>query len=166
MVWISLILVSLPLVFYWLWPKKGMRQVKNETKKYNLYNPSPKTNEKQTVETVVYFEAGSSKLGTSELVQWKEWITLFLSQPLDSILLIGSADTTGNVSKNRRLVKERVQTIRQSLLSLGVKPEIISSQYLDPIPGRTAKERERFRSVVVQVNVLGQGLQTRIPFLG
>lgn len=155
MFWISLILVSLPLVFYWLWPKKGIRQVKNETKKYNLYNPSSKTNEIQMVDRVVYFEAGSSKLGTNELVQWKEWISPYLSQTLDSILLIGSADTTGNVSKNRRLVKERVQTIRQSLLSLGVKPDIISSLCLEPIPGRTAKERERFRSVVVQVNILG-----------
>ncbi|TGL55788.1 hypothetical protein EHQ59_03100 [Leptospira kemamanensis] len=155
MVWISLILVSLPLVFYWLWPKKGNLKVKNETKEYNLYKSFSKTNEIQRIETVVYFEAGSSQLFAKDLIQWKEWITPYLLRTLDSILLIGSADTTGNVSKNRRLVKERVQTIRQSLLSLGVKPEIISSQCLEPIPGRTAKERERFRSVVVQVNILG-----------
>lgn len=155
MFWISLILVSLPLVFYWLWPKKEMRQVKSETKRYNLYNPSSKTNEIQRIETVVYFEAGSSDLHTQDMKRWKEWITPFLLRTLDSIILIGSADTTGNLAKNRRLVKERVQTIRQSLLYMGVKSEIISSQCLEPIPGRTAKERERFRSVVVQVNILG-----------
>lgn len=150
MFWISLILVSLPFVFYWLWPKNGKRMEQSGSKSYKLSKLKQESSKPFSVETVVYFDAGSSELAPHQIQKWKDSVLVYLSQTLDSVTLIGSADTTGNLAKNRRLVKERVQGIRKCLIDWGVNSEIIFCQYLEPIQGRSPKEREQFRSVVIQ----------------
>ncbi|MCW7503071.1 OmpA family protein [Leptospira paudalimensis] len=90
-----------------------------------------------------------------EIRKLKEWMSPFLKLTLDSVLLVGSADTSGNLAKNRKLAKERVHYIRQVLVSLGIDPDVIQTDSLEPIFGRTAKERERFRSVGIKLSILG-----------
>ncbi|TGL70711.1 hypothetical protein EHQ62_06950 [Leptospira jelokensis] len=150
MFWISLILVSLPFVFYWLWPKNGKGSEPMGQESYNLSKGAKGSLPPFSAETVVYFDAGRSELAPNEVQKWKDSVSHYLSQSLDSVTLIGSADTTGNLAKNRRLVKERVQGIKKHLISRGVNPKMILCQYLEPIQGRTPKEREQFRSVVIQ----------------
>lgn len=106
------------------------------------------------VESVVYFQAGESKLEHQEILKLKDWMSPYLKQSLDSVLLVGSADTTGNLAKNRKLVKERVQNIRQILLSWGIDSELIQTVSLEPIFGRTTKERKLFRSVGIKLSIL------------
>lgn len=106
------------------------------------------------VESVVYFQAGESKLEHQEILKLKKWMSPYLKQSLDSVLLVGSADTTGNLAKNRKLVKDRVQNIRQVLVSLGIDSQLIQTESLEPIFGRTAEERKLFRSVGIKLSIL------------
>ncbi|XDD45783.1 OmpA family protein [Leptospira sp. WS39.C2] len=155
MFWISLILVSLFFVFYWLWPKKGYFPSKQVPIAYNLFNSSIKETQTIKIERVVYFEAGSFLLANKEIQNLKEWMAPILSQSLDSVHLVGSADHTGNLANNRKLVKERTKSIRKILISLGVPSEKIHSKTLEPLFGKTSLERERYRSVEIKLTVIG-----------
>ncbi|ABZ95118.1 OmpA-family protein [Leptospira biflexa serovar Patoc strain 'Patoc 1 (Ames)'] len=155
MVWISLILVSFLFVFYWLWPKNEQVIRDQNPKQYKLYETPSKSQTETSVEAVVYFEAGSSRLGKKENFTLKRLLTVESFHTLDSVLLIGSADTTGNMARNRKLVKERIRTIQNYLTSIGVSEEKISSVCLEPVRGMSAKERERVRSVQIKLTLLG-----------
>ncbi|TGK52690.1 OmpA family protein [Leptospira bouyouniensis] len=155
MFWISLILVSLFFVFYWLWPKNELGNTEKYSNEFNPYETQTIRKKNVTVEKVVYFEAGMSKLVDNEILNLKRWFTPDSLQSLDSVLLIGSADSSGNLAANRKLVKERIQAIRKILVSFGITPEKISTLPLEPVHGRSAKEREKFRSVQIKMNFLG-----------
>ncbi|TGL69555.1 hypothetical protein EHQ74_13045 [Leptospira levettii] len=153
MFWISLILVSLFLFLYWLWPKKNRLNQNRVLHSYNLSQSHTTEPISKMVESVVYFQAGESKLEHHQILKLKEWMSPYLNQNLDSVLLVGSADRSGNLAKNRKLVKERIQNIRQVLLSLGIDSQVLQSESLEPIFGRTAEERKLFRSVGIKLSI-------------
>lgn len=155
MVWISLILVSLLFVFYVLWPKKRTEGRVRVPKKYNVYDSDSSIATLNNLEQVVYFDGGSAKLEDQEVLKLKEWMSPFLKQMLDSVCLIGSADTTGNLAKNRKLVQQRIQSVRKILTTCGVSKDKIKTISLEPIFGKTPQERKLYRSVEIKVSMKG-----------
>ncbi len=100
------------------------------------------------------FSAGLSQLDSQELDQLEKLLKSLQKESLISIEISGSADSTGNLARNRKLVRDRVQFVRSILQKQGKLISNLNVVYQEPIPGRTAKERERLRAVRLRVKYL------------
>ncbi|MCW7468398.1 OmpA family protein [Leptospira kanakyensis] len=156
MVWISLMLVGTGFFLIWFWAKL----VKNPRTVLPLRKEGSFIQEKNIVvkdsyirEFSILFSAGSSKLEKEAMdILRVEWEPKSISQ-IGYIQLFGSADVSGHLAKNRRLVKERVRNVNKYLLSLGISNDKINQTFLEPIYGKSPELRRLLRSVKIQYKI-------------
>lgn len=156
MVGVFLVLVGTGLILVWFW--------KNSPKTYSSVFPENKTRtlttekntnviEYQWREFSVLFGAGLSQLEKqSSDWLWDHFNPSVLSK-IGYITLIGSADASGHLVTNRRLVKERIRVVEKYLLSLGISKDKIEKTYLDPCFGSNPELRRYLRSVKIQYKI-------------
>ncbi|MBM9546538.1 OmpA family protein [Leptospira sp. 201903074] len=100
-------------------------------------------------EISVLFGAGSSRLEKESMDLLRSHCTPEILSQIGYFTLIGSADASGHLSKNRRLVKERVRIVESYLVSLGISKDKIRKFFLDPSYGGSPELRKRLRSVTI-----------------
>ncbi|XDD53560.1 cell envelope biogenesis protein OmpA [Leptospira sp. WS4.C2] len=106
--------------------------------------------ESQIWEFSVLFSAGSAKLEKQSLELLRDHFDPEFLSHIGYVSLIGSADASGHLAKNRRLVKERVRIVESYLVSLGISKDKIRKFFLDPNYGGSPELRKRLRSVTIQ----------------
>ncbi|WP_244279914.1 cell envelope biogenesis protein OmpA [Leptospira brenneri] len=106
--------------------------------------------ESRPKEFPILFSAGSSNLEEQCVDLLREHFNSAILSQIGYIQLFGSADVSGNLSKNRRLVKERVQIVERYLVSLGIGKDKIQKIFLEPGYGSNPEMRKRLRSVQIQ----------------
>lgn len=75
-----------------------------------------------TIQTRIYFEAGSAQLNASygeTVAMLKEFLKQY---PEKNLRIIGHSDRTGSPSVNQRLARERAQAVQTALIQSGVQP--------------------------------------------
>lgn len=80
----------------------------------------------------IYFDLGSSTINANALMAMNEVIDIAAHYPRYRILLKGFADATGQPQRNQALAQERMQQIRNLLLSSGILNGQILAQFPDP----------------------------------
>lgn len=115
---------------------------------------SESTKKESELSVNLLFSAGLSQLDSQELDQLEKLLKSLQKESLISIEISGSADSTGNLARNRKLVRDRVQFVRSILQKQGKLISNLNVVYQEPIPGRTAKERERLRAVRLRIKYL------------
>ncbi|EOQ98500.1 OmpA family protein [Leptospira wolbachii serovar Codice str. CDC] len=98
----------------------------------------------------ILFGPGSSLLESQSMIRIRECLSPFILSQIGYITLIGSADASGNLATNRRLVKERIQAVESYLISLGIPKGKIEKVLLNPSFGRSFEQRRLLRSVQIQ----------------
>lgn len=153
MIWISLVLVGLGSILYWIWRGSGQsnKPVPNVRKK-NKSDGEENTlvMESETREFSILFSAGSSSLEKQSMDLIQEQLDQTILTQIGYIQLIGSADASGHLTKNRRLVKERVGVVERYLISLGIPKEKMNPTFLEPSFGSSPALRRLLRSVKIQ----------------
>ena len=97
----------------------------------NVAEPSGPTDEEimtlenAIMDTVIYFDTESSKLKVKETKKIESLAEAFLKVPGSSIALLGHADSYGNADYNRKLGRKRCESVRDSLVELGVNDLLI-----------------------------------------
>lgn len=156
MVWISLMLVGMGFLLLWIWTNspqnKGFAPIVG-----GLENSTDGKNTIVTESTIrefsVLFAAGSSQLEKQSMDSLRSHFNSGILSQIGYVTLIGSADASGNLSKNRRLVKERVLIVEKNLVSRGISKDKIKKSFLDPIYGRSPESRRLLRSVQIQYKI-------------
>jgi outer membrane protein OmpA-like peptidoglycan-associated protein len=98
----------------------------------------------------VAFEAESAVLTPSAQRDLEE-VAAHLGQfPTLKVTLEGSADDTGNLTRNRRLSQGRAEAARQFLVDRGVAPKRIAMVALEPARGLNEADRQRLRRTTVR----------------
>jgi len=153
MVWISLMLVGMGFLILWIWTisSKNRGSVILLRKKGN---PSLEKNttvmESQSGEFFILFSAGSSKLEKQSLDLLRVHFDPEFLSHLGYVCLIGSADASGHLATNRRLVKERIRIVERCLVTFGISKDKIRKIFLEPSYGRSPELRRLLRSVKIQ----------------
>lgn len=80
----------------------------------------------------IYFENGQSGINANALMALNEVIDIAAHYPTQRIILKGYADATGNPQRNQALAQERMQQVRNLLLSSGIDNKNIFAQFPDP----------------------------------
>lgn len=80
----------------------------------------------------IYFENGQSGINANALMALNEVIDIAAHYPSQRIILKGYADATGNPQRNQILAQERMQQVRNLLLSSGIENQNIFAQFPDP----------------------------------
>lgn len=80
----------------------------------------------------IYFENGQSGINANALMALNEVIDIAAHYPHQRIILKGYADATGNPQRNQILAQERMQQVRNLLLSSGIENQNIFAQFPDP----------------------------------
>lgn len=80
----------------------------------------------------IYFEIGQSGINANALMALNEVIDIAAHYPDQRILLKGYADATGKPERNQALAQERMQQVRNLLLSSGIENQNIFAQFPDP----------------------------------
>ena len=70
--------------------------------------------------------------------------------PTLKVTLEGSADDSGNLTRNRRLSRGRAEAARRFLVSQGVAPKRIGVTALEPARGLNEADRQRLRRTTVR----------------
>jgi outer membrane protein OmpA-like peptidoglycan-associated protein len=83
------------------------------------------TLENVMMDTVIYFDTESSKIKIKETKKIESLVEAFLKVPGSSIALLGHADSYGNADYNRKLGRKRCESVRDSLVELGVNDLLI-----------------------------------------
>jgi outer membrane protein OmpA-like peptidoglycan-associated protein len=96
---------------------------------------------------VILFRAESASLSPAAAAVLSEIARRLTDQPELTIMVEGSADSSGNSTRNLVLARDRAWAAREFLLSRGITPERIQSVVKPPRAGRTEYERQRLRSV-------------------
>ena len=97
----------------------------------NVAEPSGPTDEEimalenAMMETVIYFDTESSKIKAKEAKKIESLVEAFLKVPGSSIALLGHADSFGNADYNRKLGRRRCESVRDTLIELGVNDLLI-----------------------------------------
>lgn len=97
----------------------------------------------------VLFCAESDKLpadAAAVLAPVAEYLTTF---PKVRATVVGSADDTGNLGRNRRLARARAQAVVRFLVGRGIDPRRVAVVALEPTHGATESERARLRSATI-----------------
>ena len=81
--------------------------------------------EKTMTYTVIYFDTESSKIKAKEMEKIQPLVGAFLKVPGSSIALLGHADPYGDTDYNRKLGLRRCESVRDSLVELGVNDLLI-----------------------------------------
>ncbi|MBM9591428.1 OmpA family protein [Leptospira sp. 201903075] len=146
-------LVGLGSILYWIWRGSGQsnKPIPNVRKKNKSDGEENMlVMESETKEFSILFSAGSSSLEKQSVDLIREQLDQTILTQIGYIQLIGSADASGNVSKNRRLIKERVRIVERYLISLGIPKDKINTTFLDPSFGGSPVLRRLLRSVKIQ----------------
>jgi outer membrane protein OmpA-like peptidoglycan-associated protein len=80
----------------------------------------------------IYFENGQSGINANALMALNEVIDIAAHYPTQRIILKGYADATGKPERNQALAQERMQQVRNLLLSSGIDNQNIFAQFPDP----------------------------------
>ena len=80
----------------------------------------------------IYFENGQAGINANALMALNEVIDIAAHYPNQRIILKGYADATGNPQRNQILAQERMQQVRNLLLSSGIENQNIFAQFPDP----------------------------------
>ena len=80
----------------------------------------------------IYFENGQSGINANALMALNEVIDIAAHYPTQRIILKGYADATGSPQRNQALAQERMQQVRNLLLSSGIDNQNIFAQFPDP----------------------------------
>lgn len=96
------------------------------------------------------FGAESVALSPETRTVLEEAAVRLQEQAASKIWLEGSADDTGNLTRNRRLSRGRAEAARRFLIALGVSPSRITVVALEPAYGATEGERQALRCVTVR----------------
>ncbi len=80
----------------------------------------------------IYFENGQSGINANALMALNEVIDIAAHYPTQRIILKGHADATGSPQRNQALAQERMQQVRNLLLSSGIDNKNIFAQFPDP----------------------------------
>ncbi|TGL40383.1 cell envelope biogenesis protein OmpA [Leptospira perdikensis] len=149
-------LVGAGFFLFWLWAKPLEKQrIVLLVRKEGNSNPEKNTLilESPIRELSIFFEAGSSKLEKESIhLLQAEWELNPISQ-IGYLSLIGSADASGHLTKNRKLVKDRVRNVESYLVSLGIPKDKINQTFLEPIYGKNPELRRLLRSVQIQYKI-------------
>ena len=98
-------------------------------------------------QVVILFGAESAFLTAQGLAALDEAARRLTERPTLTVTIEGSADSTGNASRNLILARDRAWVARQYLLGKGIAADRIHSVVLPPRSGGTEYERRRLRSV-------------------
>ncbi len=98
-------------------------------------------------QVVILFGAESAFLTGPGLAALDEAARRLTERPTLTVTVEGSADSTGNPSRNLILARDRAWVVRQYLLGKGIAADRIRSVVLPPRAGGTEYERRRLRSV-------------------
>ena len=97
----------------------------------NIAEPAGPTDEQirdlenAMMDTVIYFDTESSKIKSKGTKKIESLVEAFLKVPGSSIALLGHADSYGNADYNRKLGRKRCESVRDSLVGLGVNDLLI-----------------------------------------
>ena len=80
----------------------------------------------------IYFENGQSGINANALMALNEVIDIAAHYPTQRIILKGYADATGNPQRNQTIAQERMQQVRNLLLTSGIDNQNIFAQFPDP----------------------------------
>ncbi len=154
MYWISLMLVGTGFLLLWIWrksikTKSSILPVRKE--KQQAEEKNTKVSESGLREFSVFFSADSSQLEKDSVETLRTNLDLSNLSQIGYITLIGSADASGPLAKNRRLVKDRVRTVERYLVSLGIPKDKMNQIYLEPSIGNGLASRRSLRSVKIQI---------------
>lgn len=146
------------LLFLWTRNKK-IGQIEPNKQTGNKLPLPDKTNEMgknpksfPRLEHRVLFEAGFGNLLPKEKEKFRSFWEELKSHTTDfTVLIVGSADLSGNPSKNRKLARERAHSVQRVLLDWGHSKNQLEIQFREPSVGRTSGERQSLRSVFVSV---------------
>lgn len=156
MVWVFLMLVGTGLVLVWFWeksPKTNSSVLPLRKEKTFTSDKIANVMESQRKEISVLFGAGLSQLEEHSMDRLREFLDPSILSQIGYITLIGSADASGHLVTNRRLVKERIRVVERYFLSIGIPKDRIQKMYLEPSFGRSPDERRSLRSVKIQYNL-------------
>jgi outer membrane protein OmpA-like peptidoglycan-associated protein len=109
--------------------------------------PQPDPEPEVLRQVVILFGAESAFLTGSGLAALDEAARRLADRPTLTVTIEGSADSTGNPSRNLVLARDRAWVARQYLLGKGIAADRIRSVVLPPRAGGTEYERRRLRSV-------------------
>ncbi len=98
-------------------------------------------------QVVVLFGAESAFLTPPGRAALAEAARRLTDRPELTVTVEGSADSSGNASRNLILARDRAWAARQFLLDAGISGERIRSVVKPPAAGRTEYERRRLRCV-------------------
>ncbi len=157
MIWIVLSIGFCFFAILFLW-RFGNRDssVRPDSPKTKNWNDRDSESKKIVSELNIdlFFSAGLSQLDSQELKKLEGILKSLDRESLISIEISGSADSTGNLARNRKLVRDRVQFVRNVVQSKGKSIPNVSVVFREPSPGRSAKDRERLRSVKLRIKYL------------
>ncbi|TGL88821.1 cell envelope biogenesis protein OmpA [Leptospira congkakensis] len=149
-------LVGTGFLLFWVWrksPKINSYVLPVRKEKQQALEKNTKALVSDIREFSVFFGAGSSQLEKDSVETLRTNLEpSFLSQ-IGYITLIGSADASGPLVKNRRLVKDRVRTVERYLVSLGISKDKMNQTYLEPSIGNGSASRRWLRSVKIQIQI-------------
>lgn len=149
-------LVGIGLLLVWFWKKssKTINIVPFVRKSFTQdLEKNTTVMESSSLEFAILFGAGTSELEKQSLDRLRKNLDPSLLSQIGYITLIGSADASGHLTTNRRLVKERISVVERYLFSLGIPKEKIRKIFLDPSFGRSPEERRLLRSVRIQYKI-------------
>lgn len=164
---LSLLISGLALAYIWISIAKAKKKIFNKSKgvrdnKHNKNSTNISQNNIITDNSIILFEAGMSNLKPESVLRLEEimdWMKKESGRESEiTINIIGSADSSGNLSRNQILAKERSivvkNYIRSKLKSIDPMNAKKISIMIQPIlvrRGNTPRERELLRSVKVSV---------------
>ncbi|TGK79099.1 cell envelope biogenesis protein OmpA [Leptospira noumeaensis] len=149
-------LVGIGFLLLWIWRKSP----KTNSYALPLRKETPQALEKNTKvfvsdirEFSVFFSADSSQLEKDSIETLRTNLDPSILSQIGYISLTGSADASGPLAKNRRLVKDRVRTVERYLVSLGIPKDKMNQTYLEPSIGNGSASRRGLRSVKIQIQI-------------
>ncbi|TGM70391.1 cell envelope biogenesis protein OmpA [Leptospira meyeri] len=153
---VFLVLVGTGFILVWFWeksPKTKNSVIAVHKEKSLITEKNTNVMESQTMEFSVLFGAGLSDLEKESMDWLREHLTPSILSQIGSITLTGSADASGNLATNRRLVKERIGSVEKYLVSIGISKNKIKKTYLEPSFGKSPELRKLLRSVMIQYKI-------------
>jgi outer membrane protein OmpA-like peptidoglycan-associated protein len=125
------------------------RRLRPSRQKPSFVSPVPVAEQPTEVlrQVVILFGAESVWLSQAATAALAEAAKRLTDQPALTVTVEGSADSSGNPSRNLVLARDRAWAARQFLLDRGIAPDRIRSVVHPPRAGGTEYERRRLRSV-------------------
>ncbi len=104
------------------------------------------------LEARITFEAESVALSEVATGLLDEIAVKLAAFPETNITLEGSADDSGNLSRNRKLSRGRAEAVRRYLVAKGISGQRITLVALEPTRGLTQREKAQLRRTTVRGN--------------